>query len=167
MTQGAIARTARRAVDFFESQFRRQVAEREFVLNPLEQLAVGHLAGAVLDLGCGLGNLSLEAGRRGHRVLAVDGSETAIAYIRATAQAERLNVTAVQAALESYRIDRPHDTIIAIGTLMFFQKARALSLLRDVQVHVVPGGRAIVNVLIEGTTFLDMFDPSTCSAKTN
>ena len=28
-----------------------------------------------------------------------------------------------------------------------------------VQEHVKPGGRAIVNVLIEGTTYLGMFDP--------
>ncbi len=150
---------ARRSIDFFDHQFRRQVAERDFALNPFEQLALGHLSGAVLDLGCGLGNLSLEAGRRGHRVVAVDGSETAVARITAAAQAEKLDLVAVQADLEHYRIDRPYDTIVAIGTLMFFQKARALSLLEDVQAHVAPGGRAIVNVLVEGTTFMDMFEP--------
>lgn len=149
---------ANRTIDFFDSQFRRQVAEREFALNPFEQLALDHLAGAVLDLGCGLGNLSLEAGRRGHRVVAVDGSESAIARIRATAQAENLDVAAVQAELEHYRIDRPYDTIVAIGILIFFPQMRALSLLADVQAHVAPGGRVIVNVLVEGTTFMDMFD---------
>ena len=30
-------------------------------------------------------------------------------------------------------------------------------LLDDIQRHVNPGGRAIVNVLVEGTTFRDMF----------
>ncbi len=149
----------RRAIDFFDHQFQRQVPERDLELNPFEQLALEHLSGAVLDLGCGLGNLSLEAGRRRHRVVAVDGSETAVTRIRAAAQAEQLDLLALQADLERYRIDRPYDTIVAIGILMFFQKARALTLLADAQAHVAPGGRAIVNVLIQGTTFLDMFDP--------
>ncbi len=35
----------------------------------------------------------------------------------------------------------------------------ALQLLTVIEDHVTPGGRAIVNVLIEGTTYLGMFDP--------
>ena len=49
----------KRSVEFFEQQFRRQVQAKEFVLNPFEMLAVDYLSGDVLDLGCGLGNLSL------------------------------------------------------------------------------------------------------------
>ena len=36
---------------------------------------------------------------------------------------------------------------------------RALELLEQIKEHVRPGGRAIVNVLVEGTTFLEMFVP--------
>jgi len=61
--------------------------------------------------------------------------------------------------IESWTIDRMYDTIVAIGLLMFFRRERALDLLRAIQEHVQPGGRAIVNVLIEGTTYLGMFDP--------
>jgi tellurite methyltransferase len=150
-----------RSIDFFESQFRRQIAKRDFALNPFEQLALEYVSGMILDLGCGLGNLSLEAGRRGCRVVAVDGSETAIARIRAAALEEKLQVEAVQTDLASYRIDRRYDAIVAIGLLMFFRKERALAFLEDIQAHVKPAGRAIVNVLIEGTTFLDMFEPGT------
>jgi tellurite methyltransferase len=42
---------------------------------------------------------------------------------------------------------------------MFFPKSRALEMLEDIKHHVSPGGSAIVNVLIEGTTYLDMFEP--------
>lgn len=50
----------RQSVEFFETQFRQQVQDREYLLNPFETLAVEHLKGEVLDLGSGLGNLSLE-----------------------------------------------------------------------------------------------------------
>lgn len=147
-----------RSVEFFETQFQRQVRQRDYALNPFETLALDYLTGTVLDLGCGLGNLSLEVGRRGHSILAVDASPAAIARINTDAQREGLPVRAIQADIERWIIDRPYDTIVAIGLLMFFRRERALDLLRAIQEHVNPGGRAIVNVLIEGTTFMGMFD---------
>ena len=144
---------------FFETQFQRQVREREYALNPFETLALGYLNGTVLDLGSGLGNLSLEAGRRGHDVVAVDASPAAVARINADARREGLSVQAIQAEITSGSIDRTYDTIVAIGLLMFFGREEALELLRAIQDHVHAGGRAIVNVLIEGTTYMDMFDP--------
>jgi len=148
-----------RAIEFFESQFQRQVNAREFGLNPFERLALDYVQGSVLDYGCGLGNLALEAARRGCTVTAVDASPTAIARIRAAAQEEHLPITAVQDNLTTFQIASDYDTIVAIGVLMFFPEARALDLLKDIQAHVRPGGRAVVNVLIEGTTYMDMFAP--------
>ncbi|GAB1412234.1 hypothetical protein MASR1M97_09700 [Candidatus Desulfobacillus denitrificans] len=74
-------------VDFFEHQFRRQVDSHEFTLNPFEQAALPYLKGCMLDLGCGLGNLALEAGRRGCDVLAVDASPTAVERVNRDASA--------------------------------------------------------------------------------
>src|SRR5262249_40248574 len=156
----SLSETVRKpSVEFFETQFRRQVESREYALNPFESLALEHLRGEVLDLGAGLGNLALEAGRRGHRVVAVDASPTAVARIDADARREGLPVEAIPADLESWTIDRPYDTIVAIGLLMFFGRQRAHALLEAIQERVRPGGHAIVNVLIEGTTFMGMFDP--------
>ena len=146
-------------VDFFERQFQHQIARADFALNPFEQLALPHVAGSVLDLGCGLGNLSLEAARRGCSVTAIDASPTAVERLRAAALQAKLPLAALQADLGSFRIGQDYDTIIAIGLLMFFRKERALALLRQIGQRVNPGGRAIVNVLVEGTNYLGMFKP--------
>ena len=146
-------------VDFFERQFQRQVREDDFALNPFEQLALSHVSGSVLDLGCGLGNLSLEAARRGCSVIAVDASPTAVERLRATALREHLRLEAMRADLGGYCIERDYDTVIAIGLLMFFRKAHARALLQQIGERVHAGGCAIVNVLTEGTTYLDMFKP--------
>ena len=150
--------TPNKSIAFFDTQFQRQVQQQDFTLNPFETLALDHLNGTILDLGSGLGNLSLEAGRRGHNVLAVDASPAAVARINDHAQKEKLPVRAVRADIETWNIDRTYDTIVSIGLLMFFRRERALELLHDIREHVNPGGRAIVNVLIEATTFTAFFD---------
>ncbi len=151
--------TSNRTVDFFDSQFERQVREQDFVLNPFEKLTLPYLRGRVLDMGCGLGNLSIEAARRGCSVLALDASPNAIARIQQTASAESLPITGREVDFETYSVNDMFDTVVAIGLFMFFQRRRAFELLADAQAHTVAGGIAIVNVLIEGTTYLDMFEP--------
>ncbi|MBK5106261.1 MAG: class I SAM-dependent methyltransferase, partial [Burkholderiales bacterium] len=99
------------SVEFFERQFQRQLRDADFALNPFEQLALPHVAGSVLDLGCGLGNFSLEAARRGCSVTAVDASPTAIERLRTTARKEQLPLTALQADLGGFRIELDYDTI--------------------------------------------------------
>lgn len=149
---------ANRSVDFFETQFRRQVSAAEFVLNPFEEAALPYLAGRILDLGCGLGNLSVAAARHGCEVVAVDASPTAIEHLSRVSRAEMLRLTAVQSDLQQFQAREAFDAVVAIGLLMFSPRPVALQILNEVQRAVRPGGCAIVNVLVQGTTFMDMFD---------
>lgn len=147
------------SVRFFDAQFRRQLQGAELQLNPFEQAALPWLAGRVLDYGCGLGNLAVAAARRGCTVVALDGSPTAIAHLRAVARAESLPIEAGEADLRAHRPEGTFDAIVAIGLLMFFDCATALRQLGVLQSHLRPGGVAAVNVLVEGTTYLEMFEP--------
>jgi tellurite methyltransferase len=148
-----------RSIAFFDAQFRRQVAAGDYALNPFEAAALPHLRGTVLDYGCGLGNLAVQAARRGCDVLALDASETAIDHLRELASREGLRLRAEAADLRTFQLAGDFDAVACIGLLMFFDCPTALAQLSQLQAHVRPGGVAIVNVLVEGTTFMDMFSP--------
>lgn len=148
-----------RSVAFFDEQFRRQIAAGDYALNPFETAALPHLHGDVLDYGCGLGNLAVQAAGRGCSVLALDASDTAIAHLRELAERESLPLRAAAADLRSFELTEDFDAVVCIGLLMFFDCPTALAQLSHLQQHLRPGGVAIVNVLVEGTTFMDMFSP--------
>jgi len=152
------SRFKNRSVDFFDRQFARQVAEHDFALNPFEQAVLPFLLGDVLDLGCGLGNLAVAAAMKGCCVTALDASPTAIAHLVRRAADEKLRITAREADLRSLDIPGEFNCAVAIGLLMFFPREVAQAGLVRIQNLVKPGGLAAVNVLIEGTTFIDMFE---------
>ena len=151
------------SIRFFEAQFRRQVGrgdQGDHELNPFESRVLPYLHGEVLEFGCGLGKLALAAARRGSTVLALDASRTAIEHLRHVAQTEALPLRAFEADLRTYALDDYFDAVVSIGLLMFFDCPTAQRVLAQLQAHVRPGGVAIVNVLVEGTTYLEMFDLS-------
>lgn len=152
--------TANRAVDFFDAQFRRQAGAGEVALNPFEQAVLPHLSGKVLDMGCGMGNLALAAAARGCEVLALDASPAGIESLAERARALGSSVHATIADARAFETERRFDAVVTVGLLMFFDCETARALVRRWQGWVRPGGIMAVNVLVEGTTYLDMFDPA-------
>ena len=148
-----------RAVDFFGAQFERQIAAHDYKLNPFEERALPYLSGKVLDLGCGLGNLALAAAARGARVTAYDACENAVDDLAERAIASGLDVWVRAVDLKGWRPEETWDAVNCIGLLMFFGREDALAGLEAVRDAVRPGGVAVVNAMIEGSTFLAMFDP--------
>lgn len=146
-------------MSFFDAQFRRQIAAADYRLNPFEEAVIPFLHGSVLDLGCGLGNLSLAAAKRGAHVTALDACPDAVADLNRRARETGLDVTAHAMDLRSWRPAALYDAVVAIGLLMFFASADARSALSAMRGAVIPGGIVAVNVLVEGTTYLEMFDP--------
>ena len=152
--------TANRSVAFFDEQFRGPRADAALKLNPFEELALPYLRGHVLDFGCGLGNLAFAAAKQGCTVTALDASPAAVAHILSRAAAEGAPVLASIADLRDYPISGEYDCVVSIGLLMFFDCSSAFKVLSELQSHVRAGGVAVINVLVEGTTYLEMFDPS-------
>ena len=148
-----------RSIEFFDTQFRRQIAAGELALNPFEHRALPHLRGRVLDLGCGLGNLDVAAARQGAQVRALDASTAAIEFLGERARNEGLNIETRYADLAAYAPEDQYDCVVCIGLLMFLPCDAARSLLARAMAAVVPGGTMVLNALIEGTTYLEMFDP--------
>lgn len=130
------------AVEFFARQFERQIASGEFVLNPFELAALPHLQGEVLDLGCGLGNLTLALAARGARVTAIDACEKAVESLQARVARLGLPVEASTADLSAWRPDRQWDGVACIGLLMFFAPVLARGALAALRDAVRPGRAA-------------------------
>ena len=146
------------SVRFFDSQFQHQASAGEFGLNPFEARALPHVHGKVVDFGCGLGNLACAAAARGAQVLALDASPAAIDSLRSRSGDGTLAIDARVADLSDYVPEGKFDTVVAIGLFMFFPCPAARRQLARAMDAVRPGGTLIVNVLIEGTTFMGMFD---------
>jgi len=146
------------SIQFFDKQFAEQARTGARELNPFELVAIPYLKGRVLDYGCGMGNLAFAAAERGCSVLALDASPAAISHIQQRAATQALPVHGAVADLRDYELDEDFDTVVSIGLLMFFDCPTAFRALSNLQARVRKGGVVVVNVLVEGTTYLEMFD---------
>jgi len=66
------------------------------------------------------------------------------------------------ADLRTYWLQEDFDTIVCIGLLMFADCSTAVTQLEQLQSHVRRGGTAVINIRVDGTRYLDMFEPASC-----
>jgi tellurite methyltransferase len=147
----------RDAVRFFDEQFKHLPLQQVPSLNPFEQRSLPYLKGRVLDYGCGMGNLSMVAARQGHPVLAVDASPSAIGSLQQRAQAESLPVQCILADAQDTAFEGCYDTVLAIGLFMFMDCKQAHQQVEKMKALTCHDGVMVCNVLIEGTSYLEMF----------
>ena len=90
---------------------------------------------------------------------AYDACENAVDDLAQRALASGLDVWVKAVDLKGWRPEKTYDSVACIGLLMFFARDDALAGVQAVSEAVRPGGVAVVNAMIEGSTFLAMFDP--------
>jgi SAM-dependent methyltransferase len=108
---------------------------------PLLDLAAIRDGDTVLDIGCGTGQLTLLAARRGARAVGVDISEPMLTRARADAAAKGIdNVRFDQADAEAHPFDEGgFDVVVSRGGVMFFSEPAAA--FANIARALRPGGR--------------------------
>ena len=123
--------------------------------------AVPGNAGRVIELGCGLGLPGLVAARRGAHVTFVDRLAAPLAFVRASAAANRLAPVALCVAdFAAGALRGPVDLVLAAEVL--YDRATLGALPDTLRQSLRPGGRALVTDArrTETAAFYDALDTS-------
>lgn len=109
----------------------------------LELFDAGEVAGEVLDVGCGTGELALLAGARGLSATGVDSSPRAIAIARRRASERGLEGVRFEVgdALDLSFLPTRFDTVVDSGVMHAFNDVDRARYLESVRTALVPGGR--------------------------
>lgn len=100
-------------------------------------------APVVLELGCGLGLVSLVAAERGYRAIASDYDDDALAFVAESAR--RSGVHGVETRWIDWRkgyADLRCDCIV--GAEVLYEKRNLEPIARFIERHLVPGGKALL-----------------------
>lgn len=99
---------------------------------------------SVLDIGCGVGSLALEIGRKGVQVTAIDVSPLAVSVLKDRATEEGLdNIKALNHSLEEVDNGQKYDMVVlcyVMGLLEEYSLKKILNHARKYAVIVVPAG---------------------------
>lgn len=100
----------------------------------------------VLDIMCGYGRHALELAKRGVDVTAVDNLQAYIDEINSKAVQQSVNINAVCEDVLQVQLHDVYDAIICMGnSFAFFDRAAALTILKNTSAHLKNGGIFIIN----------------------
>ena len=118
------------------------LAEVDYIINEGNLKPEDH----VLDIMCGYGRHSLELGRRGIGVTAVDNLCDYINEIKDKTETEKLPVESLCEDVLEMQIDQQYDAAICMGnSLQFFNEQESLKLLSTISEHLKLGGKFFIN----------------------
>jgi tellurite methyltransferase len=104
----------------------------------------------ILDLGCGTGRAALFLSKKGHRVTAVDISETAISKLDNYAKKGKLKIKTSVGDLEKYKIKESYDVIIGLFSIHFLRKIKAYNLVKQIKDKTKKNGYNFIAVFRKG-----------------
>ena len=117
-------------------------AESDFI----QEISLLKESDKVLDIMCGYGRHSIELAKRGMQVTAIDNLQSYIDEIKSKAAEQKLPVKAVQQDALHANLDDIYDAVICMGnSFAFFNRADAITILKNVSDHLKPGGILIIN----------------------
>lgn len=100
----------------------------------------------VLDIMCGYGRHTLELARRGVQVTSIDNLQEYIEEIKTKTAEQNLSVDAIQADVLHARLTDTYDAVICMGnSFAFFDRADAMTILKNISNHLKLGGVLIIN----------------------
>lgn len=100
----------------------------------------------ILDLMCGYGRHSLELGKKGYSVTAIDNSKGYISELKEKAEQEYLQIKAIQANILDFTSENVFDAAILMGnSFTYFDKKDCINFLKHINSYVRKGGRFIIN----------------------
>lgn len=101
-------------------------------------------ASRALDVGCGAGTYSLYMAGRGYDVTGIDFMPQAIDMLRRRAADAGQQITAVQADIRTWSVDRPFDVILDVGCLHSLPKPEREIYKQQLCRWLAPGGDFIL-----------------------
>lgn len=104
----------------------------------------------ILDLGCGEGRDAIYLAKKGHRVTAMDISETAIERLNKISKDKKLKIKAEVGDLETYKIKEDYDVVIALASMHFLSKKKIYSLIKEIKKRTKEGGFNLIIVFRKG-----------------
>jgi len=117
-------------------------AEVDFIMGDAK-LVPGN---SVIDIMCGYGRHSLEMGRRGIKVTAIDNLCDYIDEIKDNAEAEELSIETLCEDVLEMQLDEPFDAALCMGnSLQFFNEEETLRLLSNISQHLKPAAKLYIN----------------------